>query len=87
MKLSPPSARRFGSGAVEAVERGGMLSVSEGRQINTTKHFGGGVNVSAGATLFKKAGALSLSHIHTRHKLRQMTTNTQKNTHQKQTAC
>lgn len=44
-----------------------MLSVSEGRQINTTKHFGGGVNVSAGATLLIKAGALSLSHkfIHT----------------------
>lgn len=43
-----------------------MLSVSEGRQINTTKHFGGGVNVSAGATLLIKAGALSrsLSHSH-----------------------
>lgn len=42
-----------------------MLSVSEGRQINTTKHFGGGVNVSAGATLLIKDGALSHKFIHT----------------------
>lgn len=42
-------------------EEGGMLSVSEGRQINTTKHFGGGVNVSAGATLFNK-GWCSLAY-------------------------
>ena len=49
-----------------------MLSVSEGRQINTTKHLGGGVNVSAGATLLIKAGALTLSRtqIHTCHILR-----------------
>ncbi len=60
---SLPSARHFGSGALEA-EGGGMLSVSEGRQINTTKHFGGGVNVSAGATLLIK-GWCSLSPIHT----------------------
>lgn len=65
MKRSPPSARHFGSGAAEA-EGGGMLSVSEGRQINTTKHFGGGVNVSAGATLFNKGRcSLSLTHAHT----------------------
>lgn len=43
-----------------------MLSVSEGRQINTTKHFGGGVNVSAGATLLIK-GWCSLSQTHTHH--------------------
>lgn len=61
-----PSARHFGSGAVEA-EGGGMLSVSKGRQINTTKHFGGGVNVSAGATLLIKAGALSLTNSYTPH--------------------
>lgn len=45
-----------------------MLSVSEGRQINTTKHFGGGVNVSAGATLLNKGWcslSLSLSPKHT----------------------
>lgn len=40
----------------------GMPSVSEEKQINTTKAlFGGGVNVSAGATLLMKAGALSLT--------------------------
>lgn len=44
-----------------------MLSVSEGRQINTTKHFGGGVNVSAGATLLIKAGALTLTNSYTPH--------------------
>lgn len=66
-----PSARHFGSGAVEA-EGGGMLSVSEGRQINTTKHFGGGVNVSAGATLLIKAGALSLTNSYTPHSQRQI---------------
>lgn len=61
----PTSARHFGSGAVEA-EGGGMLSVSEGRQINTTKHFGGGVNVSAGATLLNKGWcSLSLPNTHT----------------------
>lgn len=66
-----PSARHFGSGAAEA-EGGGMLSVSEGRQINTTKHFGGGVNVSAGATLLIKAGALSHKFIHTTYTPTQM---------------
>lgn len=66
-----PSARHFGSGAVEA-EGGGMLSVSEGRQINTTKHFGGGVNVSAGATLLIKAGALSHTNSYTPHTWRQI---------------
>lgn len=45
----------------------GMLSVSEGRQINTTKHVGGGVNVSAGATLLIKAGALSHTNSYTPH--------------------
>lgn len=44
----------------------GMPSVSEEKQINTTKAlFGGGVNVSAGATLLMKAGALSLTHTRT----------------------
>lgn len=42
--------------------------MSEGRQINTTKHFGGGVNVSAGATLLIKAGALCHKN-HTHHTL------------------
>lgn len=52
------SEQHVGSGAAEA-EKGGALSMSEGRQVNTTKHFGGGVKVSAGATLSIKAGALS----------------------------
>lgn len=57
-----------------------MLSVSEGRQINTTKHFGGGVNVSAGATLLIKAGALSLTHnfIHATYSETDLTTSKQK---------
>lgn len=49
-----------------------MPSVSKEKQINTTKHFGGGVNVSAGATLLIKAGALSLTQIHPRHRLKQV---------------
>lgn len=49
-----------------------MPSVSKEKQINTTKHFGGGVNVSAGATLLIKAGALSLTQIHPRHGLKQL---------------
>lgn len=49
-----------------------MPSVSKEKQINTTKHFGGGVNVSAGATLLIKAGALSLTQIHPRHRLKQL---------------
>ena len=60
-----------------------MLSVSEGRQINTTKHFGGGVNVSAGATLLIK-GWCSLSQIHTR---RTLTRHTRSQTHQKKQSC
>lgn len=47
-----------------------MPSVSKEKQINTTKHVGGGVNVSAGATLLIKAGALSLTQIHPRHRLK-----------------
>lgn len=49
-----------------------MPSVSKEKQINTTKHFGGGVNVSAGATLLIKAGALSLTQIHPRHRPKQL---------------
>lgn len=49
-----------------------MPSVSKEKQVNTTKHFGGGVNVSAGATLLIKAGALSLTQIHPRHRLKQL---------------
>ncbi len=66
-----------------------MLSVSEGRQINTTKHFGGGVNVSAGATLLIK-GWCSLSHkfIHTtysRDRSDNVHANTQTRMHEKHT--
>lgn len=54
-----------------------MLSVSEGRQINTTKHFGGGVNVSAGATLLIKAGALSHRFMHATFSETDLTTSKQ----------
>lgn len=64
--MDPNQSGRFGCRAVE-VQRGGMLSVSEGRQINTTKHFGGGVNVSAGATLLKKKSGALFHEVHAHH--------------------
>jgi len=67
-KPSPPQRGTFCSGSGGGRKGGWMLSVSEGRQINTTKHFGGGVNVSAGATLLIKAGALS-QNSYTPHRL------------------
>lgn len=60
-----------------------MPSVSKEKQINTTKHFGGGVNVSAGATLLIKAGALSLTQSHPRHRLKQLSREKQNKTQER----